>query len=175
MRYSCSNGPEKTSGRKRKGTDALPFTIIMIDAVAAVGIIVAVGWCCCRRKHRTRVERYMGGSDRLARETGDMVMFEGCKGFSRVDDLLKASAELLGKGSVGSTYKVMLEASGCMLAVKRAREGFKRKEVNGLMKEIGGLRHLNIVSLRAYYVSRDELLLVYDFLPNGSLHYLIHG
>ncbi|RVX17584.1 putative inactive receptor kinase [Vitis vinifera] len=119
-------------------------------------------------RRRTGVHREMGGSDGAPRERNEMVMFEGCKGFSKVDDLLKASAELLGKGSVGSTYKVVMEGGG-VVAVKRVREGLKRREIDGLMKEIGGLRHRNIVSLRAYYFSRDELLLVYDFLTQWKL------
>lgn len=174
--YSCSNGPTKTSKRKRRVSDALILVIIIFDAVAGVGIIMTVGWCCYRSmsRRRTGVHREMGGSDGAPRERNEMVMFEGCKGFSKVDDLLKASAELLGKGSVGSTYKVVMEGGG-VVAVKRVREGLKRREIDGLMKEIGGLRHRNIVSLRAYYFSRDELLLVYDFLPNGSLHSLLHG
>ena len=61
------------------------------------------------------------------------------------------------------------------MAVKRIREWLGRKDIDGLMKEIGGLRHVNIVSLRTYYFSRDKLLLVYDFLPNRSLHSLLHG
>jgi serine/threonine protein kinase len=64
---------------------------------------------------------------------------------------------------------------GDMMVVKRVRERRKRKEVDSWLRIIGGLRHSNIVSLRAYYDSNEELLLVYDFLPNGSLHSLLHG
>ena len=33
----------------------------------------------------------------------------------------------------------------------------------------------NIVRFRAYYYAKEEKLLVYDYLPNGSLHALLHG
>ena len=61
------------------------------------------------------------------------MVFEGCKGFSKVDDLLKASTELLGKGSMGSTYKVVVDGGGAV-AVKRFREWLRRKDIDGLMK-----------------------------------------
>ncbi|KAK4358459.1 hypothetical protein RND71_020688 [Anisodus tanguticus] len=102
--------------------------------------------------------------------------FTGCKGFNKVDDLLKASAEMLGKGSVGTSYKVAILDSGDVVVVKRVIEKLKKmKDVDGFLRLIGNLRHTNVVSLRAYYYSKEELLLVYDFHPNGSLHNLLHG
>ena len=82
----------------------------------------------------------MSGSDhwKTKEREEEMVMFEGCKGFSKVDYLLKASTELQGKGSVGSTYKVVVDGGGAV-AVKRFREWLRRKDIDGLMKEIGGL------------------------------------
>nr|KYP58740.1 putative inactive receptor kinase At2g26730 family [Cajanus cajan] len=43
------------------------------------------------------------------------------------------------------------------------------------MDVVGKLKHPNIVRLRAYYYAKEEKLLVYDYLPNGSLHNLLHG
>lgn len=109
------------------------------------------------------------------RESEDMVVLEGCRGVDKVGDLLKASAEMLGKGSVGTTFKVAMDG-GDVVVVKRVRE--KRnggKEMDGFLRQIGGLRHCNIVSLRAYHNSNYELLLVYDFMPKGSLHFVLHG
>lgn len=105
---------------------------------------------------------------------GGMVIFEGCNGFAKVDDLLKASAEMLGKGIVGTTYKVMVD-DGDAMVVKRVRDMGRKRDIDGRLGDIGGLRHTNIVSLRAYHRSPSELLLVYDFLPNGSLHQHLHG
>jgi len=40
---------------------------------------------------------------------------------------------------------------------------------------LGPLRHPNIVPLNAYYYARDEKLLVYEYMPNGSLFSVLHG
>ncbi|EEF45775.1 probable leucine-rich repeat receptor-like protein kinase At1g68400 [Ricinus communis] len=167
--------------------------IVGVDTAAIVVAIVTIACCCYYRRRRRRNNRtygevikrkggshhpeigayYYGGGG--VRDGEEMVVFEGCKGFTDVDDLLKSSAELLGKGSVGTTYKVEMD-SGDTVVVKRVRERRRRRsEVGGWLRMIGGLRHTNIVSLRAYYNSKDELLLVHDFLPNGSLHSLLHG
>ncbi|XP_059655482.1 probable leucine-rich repeat receptor-like protein kinase At1g68400 [Cornus florida] len=108
-------------------------------------------------------------------ERGRMVFFEGAKRFE-LEDLLRASAEMLGKGGLGTAYKAVLD-DGYIVAVKRLKEaniGGKR-EFEQHMEVLGRLRHPNVVSLKAYYFVRDEKLLVYDFMPNGNLFWLLHG
>lgn len=93
-----------------------------------------------------------------------------------LDDLLRASAELLGKGSFGTTYKAVLE-DGTVVAVKRLKETgtSSKKEYEQKMELIGKLRHHNVLPLRAYYYAKEERLLAYDFQPKGSLYALLHG
>jgi hypothetical protein len=43
------------------------------------------------------------------------------------------------------------------------------------MESVGGLRHPNLVPLRAYFQANQERLIIYDYQPNGSLFSLIHG
>ncbi|KAH7516668.1 hypothetical protein FEM48_Zijuj10G0159600 [Ziziphus jujuba var. spinosa] len=93
-----------------------------------------------------------------------------------LEDLLKASAETLGRGIMGSTYKAVME-SGFIVTVKRLKDAryppldeFRRQ-----MDVLGKLRHPNLVPLRAYFQAKEERLLVYDYFPNGSLFSLIHG
>ncbi|XP_059657038.1 probable leucine-rich repeat receptor-like protein kinase At1g68400 [Cornus florida] len=165
---------------KRNLNPGVVLTIITVDVAAIVATVGIVTYCCYKRRYRNRYrERKREAKSFVVpsgveRENEEMVFFEGCKGFTKVDELLKASAEMLGKGSVGTTYKVVMDG-GDVVVVKRVRERRKRKEVDGLLREIGGLRHPNVVGLRACHSSKDELLLVYDFLPNGSLHSLLHG
>ncbi|KAF7808860.1 putative leucine-rich repeat receptor-like protein kinase [Senna tora] len=108
-------------------------------------------------------------------EKGQMVFFEGLKRFE-LEDLLRASAEMLGKGGFGTAYKAVLE-DGNVVAVKRLKDAQinGRKEFEQHMEVLGRLRHVNVVSLRAYYFAREEKLLVYDYMPNGSLFWLLHG
>ncbi|WOL18485.1 putative leucine-rich repeat receptor-like protein kinase [Canna indica] len=108
-------------------------------------------------------------------ERGKMVFFEGTKRFE-LEDLLRASAEMLGKGGYGTAYRAVLDDS-TVVAVKRLREvsvGGKR-EFESHMDTLGRLRHASLVPLKAYYYARDEKLLVYDYMPNGSLFFLLHG
>lgn len=67
--------------------------------------------------------------------------------------------------------------NGSIVADKRLKylQGIGRKEFEQHMELMGSLRHQNVVNLRAYYFARDEKLLVYDYMPNGSLHALLHG
>eukprot|EP01018_Ginkgo_biloba_P009732 Gb_35377 [translate_table: standard] len=93
-----------------------------------------------------------------------------------LEDLLRASAEILGRGTLGSTYKAVME-SGLIVSVKRLKNSNKmsRDEFERHMEMVGNLRHPNIVSLRAYFQAKEERLLVYDYYSNGSLYSLIHG
>lgn len=92
-----------------------------------------------------------------------------------LEDLLRASAEVLGKGAFGTTYKAVLE-SGATVAVKRLKDvTLSEPEFRERISEIGELHHEFIVPLRAYYYSKDEKLLVYDFMPMGSLSAVLHG
>ncbi|KAJ8769914.1 hypothetical protein K2173_008996 [Erythroxylum novogranatense] len=93
-----------------------------------------------------------------------------------LEDLLKASAETLGRGTMGSTYKAVME-SGFIVTVKRLKDSRYTRvdEFRRHMELLGKLRHPNLVPLRAYFQAKEERLLVYDYFPNGSLFSLLHG
>lgn len=93
-----------------------------------------------------------------------------------LEDLLKASAETLGRGAMGSTYKAVME-SGFIVTVKRLKDARypTLEEFRRHMDLLGRLRHPNLVPLRAYFQAKEERLLVYDYFPNGSLFSLLHG
>ncbi|XP_042486293.1 inactive leucine-rich repeat receptor-like serine/threonine-protein kinase At1g60630 [Macadamia integrifolia] len=93
-----------------------------------------------------------------------------------LEDLLKASAETLGRGSIGSTYKAVMQ-TGFIVTVKRLKDSKypRLEEFRRQMELVGRLRHPNLVPIRAYFQAKEERLLVYDYFPNGSLFSLIHG
>ncbi|CAN0909551.1 L-type lectin-domain containing receptor kinase S.4 [Linum grandiflorum] len=79
--------------------------------------------------------------------------------------------ELLGFGGFGKVYKGTLPNSSAQVAVKRvsheSKQGFR--EFASEISTIGRLRHRNLVQLIGWCRKRQDLLLVYDFMPNGSL------
>ncbi|KAJ4974292.1 hypothetical protein NE237_007466 [Protea cynaroides] len=92
-----------------------------------------------------------------------------------LEDLLRASAEVLGKGTFGTAYKAVLDM-GTVMAVKRLKDvAISEKEFKEKIEVVGSMDHENLVPLRAYYYSKEEKLLVYDFMLNGSLSALLHG
>ena len=75
-------------------------------------------------------------------ERGKLVFFEGSQQFE-LEDLLHASAEMLGKGSFGTAYKVMLEYAN-VVAVKRLKDvhGQGRRDFEQHMELLGRLELL---------------------------------
>ncbi|KAG7964861.1 hypothetical protein I3843_09G192300 [Carya illinoinensis] len=79
--------------------------------------------------------------------------------------------ELLGRGGFGRVYKGTLPNSTIQVAVKRVSHDSKQglREFVAEIASIGRLRHRNLVQLLGWCRRRGDLLLVYDFMANGSL------
>ena len=98
------------------------------------------------------------------------------KGGFDLQDLLRASAVVLGSGSFGSTYKAMI-LNGPTVVVKRFRHmnNAGKQEFIEHMKRLGSLTHPNLLPLDAFYYRKEDKFLVYDYAENGSLASHLHG
>ncbi|KAL5225296.1 hypothetical protein ABZP36_011935 [Zizania latifolia] len=107
---------------------------------------------------------------------GDLVIVNDCKGVFRMTDLMKAAAEVIGSGGLGSAYKAVM-ANGVAVVVKRARDMNRatKDAFEADMKRLGAMRHANLLPPLAYHYRKDEKLLVYEYIPKGSLLYVLHG
>ncbi|KAL9674635.1 hypothetical protein QQ045_030907 [Rhodiola kirilowii] len=116
------------------------------------------------------------GSGVQEAERNKLVFFESCSYNFDLEDLLRASAEVLGKGTYGTAYKAVLD-EGVTVVVKRLKDVIiGKREFEQQMEHIGRIGpHPNVVPLRAYYYSKDEKLLVYDYISAGSFTAMLHG
>ncbi|KAK7400282.1 hypothetical protein VNO78_11486 [Psophocarpus tetragonolobus] len=82
---------------------------------------------------------------------------------------------LLGYGGFGKVYKGILPSTGLEVAVKRvapnSRQGIR--EFVAEITSMAQLKHTNLVQLHGWCRKQDELLIVYDYIPNGSLDKLL--
>ncbi|XP_016163391.1 probable inactive receptor kinase At4g23740 isoform X1 [Arachis ipaensis] len=110
-----------------------------------------------------------------SQDKNKIVFFEGCSLAFDLEDLLRASAEILGKGTFGMTYKASLDENTTVV-VKRLKEVTAgKREFEQQMEIVGRIKHDNVDALRAYYYSKEEKLIVYDFYQQGSVSALLHG
>ncbi|KAJ4773377.1 Concanavalin A-like lectin protein kinase family protein [Rhynchospora pubera] len=79
--------------------------------------------------------------------------------------------KLLGTGGFGKVYRGVLPVSKLEVAVKRVSHESRdcTKQFIAEVVSLGQLRHRNIVQLLGYCRRKSELLVVYDYMPNGSL------
>ncbi|XP_068646929.1 inactive leucine-rich repeat receptor-like serine/threonine-protein kinase At1g60630 [Aristolochia californica] len=189
---------ERHSHKKRK------MIIILVSTIGGLLLALlcfALVWRSCGNREKTPEPSRHKGLDRVeaggtrgegpsggnntsakggfpwdAEGLGSLVFCGGVEQLYTLEDLLKASAETLGRGTVGSTYKAVME-SGFIVTVKRLKDSNypNLQEFQRQMDVLGRLRHPNLVPLRAYFQAKEERLLVYDYFPNGSLFSLIHG
>ncbi|XP_024022437.1 probable inactive receptor kinase At5g58300 [Morus notabilis] len=178
--------PEKGS-KKKLSTGAI--IAISVGSFAVLFLLVLIVVLCCMKKKdsggsgvakpksgRSEPPKEDFGSGVQEAEKNKLVFFEGSSYNFDLEDLLRASAEVLGKGSYGTTYKAILE-EGTTVVVKRLKEVVVgKKEFDQQMENVGRVsQNPNVVPLRAYYYSKDEKLLVYDYITAGSFSALLHG
>ncbi|XP_030925102.1 proline-rich receptor-like protein kinase PERK3 [Quercus lobata] len=82
----------------------------------------------------------------------------------------------IGEGGYGPVYKGIL-SNGKLVAVKQLKSGSVQGEGEFLAEVniISSIHHKNLVSLAGYCVDGTDRMLVYEFVPNKTLDFHLHG
>ncbi|KAI4316055.1 hypothetical protein L6164_024072 [Bauhinia variegata] len=161
-------------------------TLIICFAIAFILLLVCLGlYLQLKQKEKDR-ERS------LKEESWDVKSFHVLS-FTE-DEILDSIKQenLIGKGGSGNVYKVIL-SNGKELAVKHiwntdstgrkksrssspmlAKRREKSKEFDAEVQTLSSIRHVNVVKLYCSITSEDSSLLVYEYMPNGSLWDRLH-
>ncbi|KAF0914863.1 hypothetical protein E2562_032787 [Oryza meyeriana var. granulata] len=183
--------PPSTSGSGRAGvvaggTVGAALFVMLLFAMAAVLVRRR------RSKKRTDAEeaRHVGSAgdddDNNSDDDGEpIVEIEMGMGPRQIPyhELVEATnnfavEEKLGQGGFGAVYRGYLREKGLAVAIKRfSKDSSKqgKKEYKSEIKVISRLRHRNLVQLIGWCHGRDELLLIYELVPNRSLDVHLHG
>nr|GMD02840.1 L-type lectin-domain containing receptor kinase IX.1-like [Ipomoea batatas] len=167
--------------------------VLMIVGSSIGAVIVLALCCCCCKKicaeegnseiaeelHGAQNSKYVGlAPDRSMAMDSEFEMAGGPKKFSysELETATNNFSEKLGEGGFGGVYKGMLRDKE--VAVKRVSSKSKQgiDEYAAEVKIISRLRHRNLVPLQGWCHEKEELLLVYEYMPGGSLDsYLFKG
>ncbi|KAK3405663.1 hypothetical protein EUGRSUZ_K01894 [Eucalyptus grandis] len=169
-----------------EGSKTVKFLLVGIGAGLGVLLLLLLLWLLYnfmkRRKEIKLKERY------FKQNGGLLLQQQLCSSETNVDknklfnskDLEKATDNfnknrILGQGGQGTVYKGML-ADGGIVAIKKSKAIDKGK-VKQFINEIAILsqiNHRNVVKLLGCCLETESPLLVYEFIPNGTLFQYLH-
>ncbi|XP_030460743.1 leucine-rich repeat receptor-like protein kinase PXL1 [Syzygium oleosum] len=88
-------------------------------------------------------------------------------------------SNVIGMGGTGMVYKAEVHRPYVVVAVKKLwRSGSDIENGSDLLQEVnllGRLRHRNIVRLLGYLHNESDVMMVYEYMPNGNLGTALHG
>ncbi|ESQ45099.1 hypothetical protein EUTSA_v10011109mg [Eutrema salsugineum] len=168
-------------GKKCKRRSNLPLIGVLAGGVGAILIAGCVmkmiiskrnrrvagsqSWANIRKLHRHLLSTNSAGLDRI---------FSGKEIVKATNNFAKSN--LLGYGGFGEVFKGNLD-DGTTVAVKRAKLG-NEKSIHQIVNEVQILcqvSHKNLVKLLGCCIELDMPILVYEFVPNGTLYEHIYG
>ncbi|XP_057754470.1 probable LRR receptor-like serine/threonine-protein kinase At1g06840 isoform X1 [Arachis stenosperma] len=162
------------SGRSKTKTGVLVAAIVA--GVACVLAISALIYILITRKHI----QYQSKLSRKRVSTNVSIKIDGVKAFtfkelSHATDKFDISTKV-GEGGYGNVYKGIL-SDETFVAIKRAEEGSLQgqKEFLTEIELLSRIHHRNLVQLIGYCNEEGEQMLVYEFMPNGTLRDWISG
>lgn len=137
-------------------------SLILIIIISAVVVLMVLAFYMIRRKKYEEVLEDWE-QEYLLQRFSYKDLYNATKGFK--------DRELLGFGGFGKVYKGILSSTKAEVAVKKVSHGSGQgmREFVAEIACLGRLRHRNLVQLLGYCRRKGELLLVYDYMPNGSL------
>ncbi|MED6198534.1 hypothetical protein PIB30_067306 [Stylosanthes scabra] len=194
-----NSGPTAGGGGNGIGAAA----IVAISAVAGIllfGIIGVAIWCMMKRKKKKVLSNggyvmptnpasspdsaplvQSGSSSDVLYTPSDPGGLGHSRSWFSYEELIKATdgfstENLLGEGGFGSVYKGYLP-DGREIAVKQLKIGGGQgeKEFKAEVEIISRIHHRHLVSLVGYCIQDTRRLLVYDYVPNNTLYFHLHG
>nr|KYP72773.1 Lectin-domain containing receptor kinase A4.2 [Cajanus cajan] len=165
---------------RKSSKNELPRSFMIFVAAVALALALFLGFYFISRHRRNasklntsvETEIHMPRPPNKPRRFTFSQLASSTRSFSEI--------ELLGSDSRGEYYRGKL-SNGSQVAVKRFSAQFLSthgSDKRRLLKEIKGishLRHPNLLPVRGWCQDNNEIMVVYDFVPNGSLDKWLFG
>ncbi|XP_031120106.1 probable leucine-rich repeat receptor-like protein kinase At5g49770 isoform X2 [Ipomoea triloba] len=113
-----------------------------------------------------------------SKSSGTVPQLQGTKCFT-FEEVVKCTnnfSEAIGVGGFGNVYKGTL-SNGQMVAIKRSLQGSMQgpPEFKSEIELLSRVHHKNVVGLVGFCFDQNEHVLIYEFMPNGTLRESLSG
>ncbi|KAH9627144.1 hypothetical protein KSS87_018384 [Heliosperma pusillum] len=171
--YPYADSPEKSTKRSNTG--------VLIGAVVGCSVLFLLLLCAGGYAYRQKkkAEKAKLKSTTLASWDsqhigGDVPQLKGARFFS-FEELQRCTENFsednnIGAGGFGKVYKGIL-GNKQIVAIKRCQEGSMQgsREFKNEIELLSRVHHKNLVKLVGFCYVQGEQMLVYEFIPNGTL------
>ncbi|RDY13246.1 Cysteine-rich receptor-like protein kinase 25, partial [Mucuna pruriens] len=179
---SASAPPTPTNSSNSPGSSGISsgtIVAIVVPIVVAVLLFIVCIWLLSKRaaKKRNSARDPKNMPFRLAGTGTEISTVESLRfDFSTIEAATKkfSDANKLGEGGFGEVFKGLLP-SGQVVAVKRLSNssGQGGEEFKNEVEVVAKLQHRNLVRLLGFCLEGEEKILVYEFVANKSLDYIL--
>ncbi|PSS17229.1 Wall-associated receptor kinase-like [Actinidia chinensis var. chinensis] len=166
-RASSSCDPAEFVSAQCNGTTRVG---ILVGGVAAgASLMIGVGLICCFIRRRYKLKNQKRNSRRLCEATGISIPIYPYREIERATNFF-SDKQRLGTGAYGTVYAGKLNKDE-WVAIKRIKHGATDclEQVVNEIKLISSVSHPNLVRLLGCSIEKGEQILVYEFMPNGTL------
>ncbi|KAJ4751367.1 Leucine-rich repeat protein kinase family protein [Rhynchospora pubera] len=175
-------GPYRFLGQQYPNFNVAPSSKksknLPIITVAAAGVLLLILICLCiliiRKKRSTRLEERQSFASWEPKSSGSIPQLKGARMFTfeEIKTCTNSFTEMneIGGGGYGKVYRGTL-GNGQLVAVKRAQEGSSQgsHEFRTEIELLSRVHHKNLVSLVGFCFEEGEQMLIYEYVPNGTL------